>query len=229
MTKSCEILSIIPARAGSKGLHNKNIIDLLGKPLISWTIEASLKSKFITKTIVSSDSDEILKVSKYYGAHTIKRPNELSEDNTPTEPVVRHVLESLKDDFDFIILLQPTSPLRDYKAIDSAIELLFKQKENCLISVVKVDNKILKSFIQSPDGKLIGIHNDRSPFINRQDLPSVYSSNGAIYIINTSFFLKKSSLFIPNGTLPFIMDSNKSLDIDSIEDLKLAEIILKNK
>ena len=127
-----KILSIIPARGGSKGLPRKNIIDLNGKPLIGWTIGASLKSKYITDTIVSSDDEEILNISQQYGANVLKRPKELATDIASSESVVLHTIKELKKQdkiYDYIVLLQPTSPLRDEKDIDKAFEMLFKKKQ----------------------------------------------------------------------------------------------------
>lgn len=192
-----KIVSIIPARGGSKGLPGKNIIDLAGKPLIAWTIESSLKSKYILKTIVTSDDDKILDISKQYGAETIKRPESLALDTTPTEPVIGHVFKSLDniEQYDYLILLQPTSPLRDEKDIDEAIELLIEKNASALISTKKIDNKILKAFKNDENGYLEGISNNEYPFMRRQDLPEVYMPNGAIYIISTKEFLKNKKLF----------------------------------
>ena len=126
MTK--KVLAIIPARGGSKGLPRKNIADLAGKPLIAWTIEASLNSKYITKTMVSSDDKEILDISVEYGAEIIKRPENLASDDATSESVVKHAIDCLEatgEVFDIVVLLQPTSPLRNSKDIDNAIELMF--------------------------------------------------------------------------------------------------------
>jgi len=220
MTK--KILAIIPARGGSKGLPRKNIIELAGKPLIAWTIEASLNSKYITKTVVSSDDDEILNISKQYKADTIKRPDELALDTTTSEPVIRHVLEKLQQEnkeFDYLVLLQPTSPLRDVKNIDNAFGMLFKSDATALISVCEIDNKILKAFKQNEDGFIEGISNNKYPFMRRQDLPKTYMSNGAIYIIKVEEFMKNSGFFT-DKTISFEMNEIKSLDIDTLEDLE---------
>lgn len=220
MTK--KILAIIPAREGSKGLPDKNIIDLAGKPLIAWTIEASLGSKYITKTIVSSDSDAILEIAKQYGGDTLKRPSELATDTASSEVVVKHVLESIDTKYDYIVLLQPTSPLRNKIDIDSAFEKLFASDATALISVCEFDNKILKAFNENANGYLEGISNNQYPFMRRQDLPKTYMSNGAIYIIKVDEFIKRDSFFT-DKTVSFTMDEIKSLDIDTREDLKKVE------
>ncbi|WP_313956428.1 acylneuraminate cytidylyltransferase family protein [Aliarcobacter cryaerophilus] len=217
-----KIISIIPARGGSKGLPKKNILELAGKPLIAWTIESSLKSKYISKTIVSSDCDEILNISSKYGSEILKRPDELARDTTPTEPVVEHILQNIKDlgNYSYLVLLQPTSPLRDEKDIDEAISKLIQEKDaTALISVKEIDNKILKAFKINNNGYLEGISNNKYPFMRRQDLPKVFMPNGAIYIISINEFLKTKRLFSDNA-ISYLMNEEKSLDIDTIDDFE---------
>ena len=229
MTK--RILSIIPARGGSKGLPRKNIIDLAGKPLIAWTIEASISSKYITKTIVSSDDDEILEVSKKYGSEIVRRPDNLASDTATSESGVEHVIDYLKsigEEFDLIILLQPTSPLRTFSDINRAFEIVFDSDATALISVTEIDNKFLKSFKENSNGFLKSVSNNEYPFMRRQDLPITYIGNGAIYIIMMDEFMKKLS-FLTDRTAPYIMDVAKSLDIDTFSDVqKASDILLKS-
>jgi CMP-N,N'-diacetyllegionaminic acid synthase len=215
------ILSIIPARGGSSGLPRKNIINLAGKPLISWTIEASLKSKYITKTVVSSDDKEILDIAKEYGSDIIKRPDDLATDTATSVSVVKHViyyLESRGEEFDIIILLQPTSPLRDVSDIDNSFDRLFKASATSLISVKKVDNKILKAFIICDNNHIKSISNKEFPFMRRQDLPKTVISNGAIYIVDVKTFKEEMKL-ISDKTLYYVMPENRSIDVDSVQDL----------
>lgn len=221
-----KIISIIPARGGSKGLPQKNTIELNGKPLIFWTIKASIKSKYITKTIVSSDDDKILSISQKYKAEILKRPAELALDTTPTEPVIEHVLKNIENinTYDYLILLQPTSPLRDENDIDKSIELLIKRKATALISTTIIDNKVLKAFKNNKYGYLEGILNNEYPFMRRQDLPKILMPNGAIYIVNIQEFLKTRKLFT-NETISFEMSNEKSLDIDTRSDLKKIQNI----
>ena len=224
MTK--KILAIIPARGGSKGLPGKNILPLAGKPLISWTIDASLNSKYITKAIVSSDDNEILDTAQKYGSNILKRPNEFAKDDSPSEVVIEHALKEIKEDFDYIILLQPTSPLRDHIDIDSAFEKLFNSNATALISVYEIDNKILKAFKENDKGYIEGVSNNKYPFMRRQELPKTYLSNGAIYIIDVKEFIKNRSFFT-DKTIYYKMDKNKSLDIDTKDDLEHAQRYLK--
>ena len=225
------ILAIIPARGGSKGLPRKNIIDLAGKPLIAWTIEASLNSKYISKTIVSSDDKEILDISLEYGAEIIKRPDNLSSDDATSESIVRHVLEyleSIKKIFDFVVLLQPTSPLRTCKDIDSAFNIMSDSKATAAISVCDIDNKILKTFTKNSAGFLESIVNNKYPFMRRQDLPKVYMPNGAIYIIDIKAFLERNS-FLTEKTVSYLMPQDRSMDIDSFDDIEIVRNYLSNR
>jgi N-acylneuraminate cytidylyltransferase len=216
-----KIVAIIPARGGSKGIPRKNIINFLGKPLIQWSIEAALKSKYITDVVISSDDDEILnEAKKNNNVLIIKRPIDLAQDNSKTEPVLVHVLESLKDiKFDFLILLQPTSPLRTFKDIDLAFEKMFDFKANSLISVCELEHHPYKSFKIDDKGYLKGIINNDFPFFPRQELPKTYRANGAIYIIKVKDFIKNKSL-LTDKTIHFKMNQEKSLDIDTLDDLK---------
>jgi len=229
MERQPTFLAIIPARCGSKGLPGKNILPLIGKPLIAWSINASLKSKFVTSTIVSSDCDEILNVAKEFGATPLKRPKELAQDSSPSEPLISHAIEHFEREgefFDYLILLQPTSPLRDASDIDSAIKKLLANNADALISVYEPSHSPFKAFTTNSEGYLQGIVDNETPFMRRQDLPSVYLTNGAIYIIKTEEFKKTRRLFA-SKTLPYIMPKEKSVDIDTPDDLKSAEEYLK--
>ncbi len=220
------VLGLIPARGGSKGILNKNIVDLGGKPLIAWTIEAALKSKYVTDTVVSSDHEKILDVARKAGAQILKRPLELAADDTPSEAVALHALEKLPERYDYLMLLQPTSPFRDAETIDTACENFFASDATALISLLRVDNKILKAFKSNEKGFIEGIAGNRYPFMPRQSLPDTYMSNGAIYLIRTDLFLRNRS-FWSDRTLPFVMGEYESLDIDTPEDLKYARELLE--
>jgi CMP-N-acetylneuraminic acid synthetase len=221
-----KVLAVIPARGGSKGLKGKNIIDLAGKPLIAWSIEASLNSRYIDETIVSSDSDEILNVAKYFGAKVIKRPSEYATDSSKSEVVLSHALENVAQDYDYVVLLQPTSPLRDTKEIDAAFEKLLSSDATALISVYEIDNKILKAFKEDKKGYIEGVSNNEYPFMPRQNLPKTYMSNGAIYIVSVKEFLDKKSFFT-DKTISYLMSDIKSLDIDTKDDLEKVKSYLK--
>jgi CMP-N,N'-diacetyllegionaminic acid synthase len=225
------ILSIIPARGGSKGIPKKNITNIAGKPLIAWTIEASLRSRFDVRTVVSSDDDEILNISKKLGAETVKRPRHLAKDSSPTVPVIAHVIEHLKKTKnykpDIVLLLQPTSPLRDEHDIDEALELLLASgNASAIISVHELPHHPLKSFTSKKNGYLQGLVNNKYPFMPRQNLPRAFNPNGALYAIKAASFIRNKKL-LTRKTLPFFMPLNKSIDIDTIDDINEAEKILK--
>ena len=223
-------LAIVPARCGSKGLPGKNLLPLKNKPLIAWSIQAGKMSKFITKTVISSDCNEILKVGEKYGACPLQRPKELAQDSSPSEPLIRHAIEHFLargETFDYVVLLQPTSPLRNAQDLDNAISQLLDKGTDALISVYEPEHSPYKSFKIDSDGYLRGLIDDKSPFMRRQDLPPVYMPNGAIYIVNTKIFLSTHRLFT-DTTLPFIMPREKSIDIDDLEDFKKAEKLLES-
>ncbi len=228
-----EILSIIPARGGSKGIKRKNLRPILDKPLVAYSIEASLKSKYITKTIVSSEDNEILSVSKEYGAIALKRPIELALDETKTAPVMLDVIQKLeKENYkaDFVVLLQPTCPMRDEKYIDSAFEFYFeklKQGYDSCFSAFSMGYTHSK-WKMLHDGKLEGLYDYRlRP--RRQDIKEHYqliAENGAFYALKWDT-LKEIKDFIGYNPVAYI--TPKIIDIDTVEDFKKVEEILKNK
>ena len=227
-------LAVIPARSGSKRLPNKNQKDLNGKPLIAHTIEAALKSKFITKTIVSTDSMELQKIANKFKALTpFLRPIELAQDDTKSIDVVVHALKYLKENenqtYDYIVLLQPTSPLRDEKDIDNAIKYLEEKHADAVISVCEVEhnpawsNKLdnTKSMENFLDKKYIN-----SRF---QDLEKFYRLNGAIYICKTDKLLEEHTFLIKNNIFAYEMSQEKSVDIDTNLDFIIARAIMDSK
>ncbi len=225
MLNNKTFLAIIPARAGSKRLPNKNILDLNGKPLVAYTIEAATHSKYIDKIVVSSDSDNVLKITEYYNVDRIKRPQKLATDSTTTFDAIKHALYEYNQ-YDFIIILQPTSPLRTSKHIDEAIELLYKKQADAIISVCEVEHSPLWSNILPDNG-------DMSNFLSKdshkrsQDLQTYYRLNGAIYICNTVKYLSEQTAFLENNIFSYIMPQDASVDIDTNLDFTLASIIQK--
>ena len=185
-------LAIIPARGGSKRLPRKNILDLCGKPLISWSIEAALKSKYISKVVVSSDDEEILNISSNFGADIIKRPYELANDTATTFDTVKHTIDNFEN-YDYIVLLQPTSPLRNENQIDEAIELLEEKQADAIVSVCEMDHSPLWSNILPEDGNMRGFLREEILNKRSQDLEKYYRLNGAIYICKTYKLLKNKT------------------------------------
>jgi len=218
-------LAIIPARGGSKRLPRKNVLDLAGKPLIAWSIEAGLKSKYIDKVIVTSDDDEILGIAKQYGSETIKRPNELASDTATSFDALKHTINNTNS-YDYIILLQPTSPLRDFKHIDDAIELLESKKADAIVSVTQMDHSPLWSNTLPDNGNMNSFLRDDVKNSRSQDLEKYYRLNGAIYICKTDRLLDEKSFFIEDNIFAYLMDRKSSVDIDEEMDFILTECLI---
>lgn len=229
MFKLNRILSLIPARGGSKGIKNKNIIDLEGRPLIAYSIAASLASKYIDKTVVSTDSMEIAKIAKEYGASVpFMRPEKLASDCAKTIEAVIHAINMLEaegEKFDILILLQPTQPLRTADDIDAAIELFFEKGEFSLVSVSLVEDHPLLIRTVNEDGNLLPLLDEIST-CRRQDMKSYYKVNGCIYINRINELSEETSF--NDNQIAFIMEANHSVDIDEMKDIYLAEFYLKN-
>lgn len=230
MKNNKKIMAVIPARKGSKGIKDKNIKLLKGKPLIAYSIEAGLNSKYIDKVIVSTDGEEIANIAKTYGAEVpFLRPKNLSTDTAKTIDAVVHCIDELKkrgEIYDYIVLLQPTQPLRQSWHIDEAIELIFERNEDALVSVSEVrDNPILIRSIDE-NGYTKNLLKECSTR-RRQDFDIYYRVNGAIYInkINESF---NKSTSLNDNKLAYIMDSSYDVDIDDLNDFKIAELFIDN-
>ena len=220
-----KVLAIIPARGGSKRLPRKNILDLNGKPLIAWTIEAALKSKYIDKTIVSTDDKEIADISTKYGAEVpFIRPAHLSTDTASSIDVVFHAVEFLKknnEQYDIVILLQPTSPLRTTKDINKALEML-NNKTKAVISVCETDHSPLWSNTLPEDHSMKDFIRPEMRNMRSQDLPKYYRLNGALFISEIDYLFLNSGFYGEN-TKAFIMPQGRSVDIDTKEDWVHAE------
>lgn len=223
-----EILSIIPARGGSKGIPGKNIKLLAGKPLIAYSILESQKSKYITRTILSTEDKKIKNVALGYGAEVIDRPMELAQDETMTAPVLLHVLEELekKENYvpDVVILLQPTCPLRTAEEIDAAFEIFFKEACDSVFAAkhAMISHSMWKKL---HDDSFEALYDFRTR-PRRQDTDrhyKLYWETGSIYIIKTDV-MKKVKDFI--GEKPKIYLPPASIDIDELKDFEKAEKII---
>ena len=222
-----KIISIIPARGGSKGIPRKNIKLLNGKPLISYFIDASNSCSLIDETYVSTEDGEISEISKGNNAEVIERPDELAGDDSSSIDVILHVLDYLEDKGelpDLFVLLQPTSPLRTSEDIEASINSFLESDCDSLVSVCKLDHRSLLNF-SLEDGFLVQNNNESLFNSRRQDMPSYYSLNGAIYI-TTPGFIRKNRSFYSDKTIPHVMSKEKSIDIDTSFDFKLAEFLL---
>lgn len=228
-----KVLAIIPARGGSKRVPRKNVRDLCGKPVIAYTIEAALESSVFSRIIVSTDDDEVAGVAKRLGADVpFMRPPELAQDDTPgIEPVLHAVCwldEHERYRPDYVMLLQPTSPLRTAKDIEAAVQLAQKKQADSVVSVCSVDQHPYWMKQITEDGRLVDFLLLDRAYTRRQDLPSVYALNGAIYLARREVLLKQQT-FYTDRTYAYIMPPERSLDIDIPWDLYLADLILKDR
>lgn len=225
-----EVIAIIPARGGSKGLSRKNLRLLAGKPLIAHSILAALECSQISRCIVSTEDPEIRHVSMEYGAEVVDRPAELATDLALSADVVRHVLEALSETShqpEYFVLLQPTSPLRTSHHIQQCLQAFLASSAACTVSVTEAEHHPYKDFILDNGflQPLFGMEYLSQP---RQRLPAVYRPNGAIYAMKSQTFLERNSFFV-EFALPYIMGSEGSIDIDSDFDLLIAELMLESR
>jgi len=219
------ILAIIPARGGSKGVPRKNIRDLGGKPLIAWTIEEAKKSRYIDRLVLSSEDAEIIAVAKAWGCEgPFVRPLELAQDDTPGIAPVLHALELLPD-YDYVVLLQPTSPLRRVEDIDGCIELcLTKQADSC-VSVTETDKSPYWMYTLAADAVMLPVIPTEKQITRRQDAPAVYALNGAVYVARTAW-LRKSKSFVMANTVAYPMPKERALDIDTELDFAFVQTVI---
>jgi CMP-N,N'-diacetyllegionaminic acid synthase len=226
MASEVKVLAIIPARGGSKGLPGKNIKVLDNKPLIAWTIDAAIESKVCHKVIVSTDCEEIAKVATEYGAQVpFLRPEGLGDDNATTVDVMLHAMDNIDFNFDILMLLQPTSPLRSASDIKNALKLFKASDVSSVVSVSKCDKSPFWSFWRNEFGKLTPVIEKDNQYERRQNLQDAYVLNGAIYIVNSEKF-KKRRQFLFSDTVSYEMSKSTSVDIDDIFDFKFAEILI---
>ncbi|MBI2048274.1 MAG: acylneuraminate cytidylyltransferase family protein [Parcubacteria group bacterium] len=235
MIKNIHVVAIIPARGGSKGLPGKNIISLGGKPLIAWSIEAAKNSKLVERVIVTTDDEKIAAVAREYGADVpFIRPAELAQDDTPPDPVLKHVLQHLEEKEgvkpEIIVWLEPPCPFRTPKEIDEAITMLQNDPNaDSLRSVIEPFQNPFKSWTLK-GAYLKPLIEKKGQVLHtgpRQKTEKTYWQNGALFLLKYNTIMKKGNFFGDN-ILPYIMSSDRFVDIDKKEDLEYAEFYLKN-
>lgn len=229
-----KILGIIPARGGSKGVPNKNVKYLNGKPLIAYTAEVALKSKLLSKVIVSTDDEKIAEVSRALGLDVpFMRPPNLAEDASPTLPVVKHALEFFKnkgESFDAVCLLQVTSPMRTLDLLEQCLLKFISNKHDSLISVIKVEDHFNPHwmFKENNEGGLFVATGEKKIIPRRQELPNAFYRDGSVYITKSNVIVNEGSLY--GDSVGFVVNEAKiNVNIDTLEDWKSAEIIFKIK
>jgi len=227
-----EVLAIIPARGGSKGIPQKNIRMFAGKPLIAHTIDAAKDSKLVTRIMVSTDSQEIADVATAFGAEVpFLRPSEYATDRAKITDAIAHLISTVERGSgyrpDYIVLLQPTSPLRTGKDIDGALELLFARKGSAVVSICQTEQLLFTK--DTEDRISLAVDETFLRSSNRQELPLTYKLDGSmVYGIETGVFLRERN-FIPHGVLGYEIPRWRAVDIDEPQDFVLGELIFKNR
>lgn len=229
MYKDKSFLAIIPARGGSKRLLNKNVLPVCGKPLISWTIDAAIQSKYVDNVVVSSDDPVALDIANGLNVVALKRPEALASDLATSIDVLIHAIENVSGNFDYVILLQPTSPLRTAEHIDGAIEQLISNPvADSVISVAEMNHSPQWANILPENASMKGFILNNADLKRSQDLEKYYRLNGAIYIKDT-IRAKQEGKLLSENSYAYIMSAEDSIDIDTKYDLICAEAILNYK
>jgi len=221
-----KVFCIIPARGGSKGLRRKHILMISGKPLITHTIELAKKVKYFDKIFVSTEDNEIKKISLEAGAIVVERPKELATDSADYLDVIKHFLSSneIKND-PILVLLNAVSPIRNVKDVENCIEL-YDQDIDCVVSVGEVKIHPAKMFRMK--GNLLHFFFEKPPPANRQDMETLYFINGSVFIASSSFLKNQKECAIGGRMKGYIMDEKHSLEIDTPFDFKICKLLMEN-
>lgn len=223
------ILGLIPARGASTGITKKNLALLAGKPLIQYTFESALESRELDSVVLSTDDPEIADLGHNAGVKVpFMRPPWLSTDEAPTAPVVEHAVTWLWDNweyrFDAVLVLQPTSPLRQSWNIDEAVKMFRDKNPDGVVSVSEVTEHAYDQ-VSFAGGEMRPAIERSTDLSRRQDFPALYFINGAIYLVATSVLMRDHTI-LPKRSIPYVMDRLSSLDVDSTLDLRIAECFL---
>jgi CMP-N,N'-diacetyllegionaminic acid synthase len=212
-----DVLGLIPARGGSKGIARKNLAVVGGKPLLSWTVAAAVGATELTRVVVSTDDDEIAAAA---GVEVLRRPSQIAADETPMLDVVRHAVDELGPDV--VVLLQPTSPLRRSEHVDAAVRLLLESGADSVVSVVAVPHRYApESLMDLRGGRLV----PRGGVGTRQEKPVVYARNGPAVLALRAGRLGED--LYGGDCRPYVMDERESLDVDTPFELELADLLLR--
>lgn len=227
------ILGLIPARGGSRGLPRKNLLPVCGRPLLAYTVEEALASRSLSRVVVSTEDHEIAEVARSLGAEVpFMRPEELARDETGALPVIRHAVSFLEESQGWaaqvIVYLQPTSPLRRRQHIDQAVDLLVSRGADCVVSVIEVPHQFNPvALMRLEGGFLVPFLPQGGEILRRQDKPLLYARNGPAVLACTHEAAMKGDALYGKRTLPLVMNPEDSVDVDSLFDLALVEWILK--
>ena len=224
------VLAVIPARGGSKGIPNKNILPLAGKPLIAWTIAAARDSACLDRVVVSTDSEAIAAVARQSGAEApFLRPAGLAQDDTPTTDSVAHAARWLAEHESYrpeaVMILQPTCPLRTAEDIRQALALFVAKAAESVVAVCEAKQHPLWMKQIEADGRLTAYLPQWEAATRRQDLPRIYALNGALFLVRRDLLVERNTVYSPR-TYAYVMPKERSLDIDTPWDLHVAELLL---
>lgn len=225
MIEGHSVLGVILARGGSKGLPRKNICDLAGEPLIAWTIEAGQESEYLDRLILSSDDEEIMAVAKEYGCEVpFRRPDELARDETPSMDALLHAMRQVSN-HEYVMLLQPTSPLRTASDIDATITRCHKSDAPVCVTVTETNKQPQWMFTLSDNQRLEPVLDKNEEITRRQDAPRVYVVNGAGYVARSEW-LREHETFYTDQTIGYPLPPERSVDVDTALDLAWCEYLL---
>jgi len=223
------VLGIVVARGGSKGVPGKNLIDLCGKPALAWTIEAGQKAKSIDRLILSTDSEEMADLGRAMGCEVpFLRPAALAQDDTPINAVIRHAIDECGDGFDHVLKLQASSPLRLPEDIDGTVAKFHTSGAPCCISVVGSSKSVFWAMKMRDDGVLETLHGPDWQRMRRQELPSIFVPNGAVYVARIPWY-REVRTWVWEGTVGFEMPAERSLDIDGAFEVALIRALLQDR
>ena len=221
------VLGLIMARGGSKGLPRKNLRQIGGKPMIAWTVEAGKQSQSIDRLILSSEDDEIMDTARQFECEIpFVRPKNLATDESSPLEVIRYTIESLPEKYDYLVLLQPTSPLRIANDIDRCVELCYQKKAPACVTITESEKTPYWMYELQEDHRMRPVMPGTERVVRRQDLPKTYALNGAVFVARSDWIIYQNDFLGPD-TIGCEMPRVRSIDIDSETDLILANAILK--
>jgi CMP-N,N'-diacetyllegionaminic acid synthase len=222
------LLALIPARGGSKGIPRKNIKPLAGKPLIGWTIDAAKQVSCVDRIVVTTEDEEIAAVARAFGAEVpFMRPPDLATDETPGIEPVLHALKRLPD-YEWVLLLQPTSPLRTHRDIEAIWQLCQSSGAPSAVSITEVSKHPYWMYAEDDQGRLRPFISGRPDITRRQDLLAAYALNGALYLAKTEWLLQQGG-FIGPETVGYVMPPERSADLDTEQDWRWVEFLIGQK
>ncbi len=226
MIGTARVLALITARGGSKRLPGKNLRPLLGRPLVAWTVDAARGSEYVDRIVISSDAEDIIDAAVTAGAEApFVRDGSLATDEADSVSVALDALARLDEDYDFLVLLQPTSPLRKAADIDACLEIGAHRETSTVVTVTASTDAPYSAFTMGNDGRLSRLLDSPHGGARHQDMPATYQVNGAVYVVRVPWF-KRAKTFIDADTLGHPMPPEQSVDIDTLFDFQIAEMVL---